>query len=266
MLKIALTQLKSSVNKEENLEEMKKVVKQAYENRAKLVVFPEMYMFYAEKMSLEEKFNNAETLEGNFVKETKRLAKEYNLGIVVGIHERAQNDMRTYNTTIVVNNEGEVIHIYRKTHLYDAFNYSESKRIIRGDNKLEPFDYLGYKIGLMVCYEVRFPEIARTLALKGAELLLIPSAWFKGYNKEDQWETLVKARALENTVYVGTSNQIGNDFTGISMFVDPMGIVLERATEEEEYIIYGEVRKERLESVRKVLPVLAQRRKELYEL
>lgn len=265
-MKIALTQLKSSENKDENLEIIKRKTKEAFEEKAKLVVFPEMFMFYAENMSLEEKYKNAEDINGNFVNNVRRLAKEYNIGIILGIHERVKNDIRTYNTIVTIDNEGNIVHIYRKTHLYDAFNYQESSRIIKGDNKLEPFDFMGFKIGLLVCYEVRFPEIARTLTLKGAEVLIIPSAWFKGYNKEDQWETLVKARSLENTVYVATSNQIGNVFTGFSMFVDPMGVVMARANEEDNTIIYGNLSKERIEKVRKILPLLLQRRRELYEL
>lgn len=266
-LTIALTQLKSSRNKEENLELMRKYIIEASEQKAKLVVFPEVFMFYSpEEESVEEKHVKSETLEGSFVTTLRKYAKEYNIGIITGLYEKVNGDLRTYNTVIAINNEGEIIKVYRKTHLYDAFNYAESKKVLPGNNKYEPFELYNFKIGIIVCYEVRFPEIARTLALKGAEALIIPSAWVKGYYKEDHWETLVKARALENTIYVATSNQIGNIFTGYSMLVDPLGFILERANEEEEYMIIGKIYKERIKKVRKVLPLLNQRRRELYEI
>jgi predicted amidohydrolase len=166
---------------------------------------------------------------------------------------------------VTTNENGEIINVYRKTHLYDAFGYKESASVQPSDNPFKIFDFHGLKFGVMVCYEVRFPEIARTMALKGADAILIPSAWVKGYNKEDHWLTLIKARALENTVYIATSNQIGNIYTGITSCVDPLGVIIHRMNETEGFIV-GEISKQRIIEARMVLPTLIQRNNKLYEL
>ncbi len=266
VLRIGLTQLISSKNKEENLEKIEKFVKKAKELNADMIVFPEVFMIYfTSEDSLEKRAKEAETLDENFVKTILKLSKQYNIGITVGIYESIKDHLKTYNTIITTDDNGEILNVYRKTHLYDAFNFKESDYYEPSNNKYNVFEYKGFKLGVMVCYEIRFPEIARTLALKGSELIIVPAAWFKGYNKEEQWLTLIKARALENTIYIATSNQIGNVFTGIASFVDPMGIILNRMNEEEGLII-GEASKERLKDVRRILPSIYQRRRELYEL
>mgnify|MGYP001773203513 CR=1 FL=1 len=179
--------------------------------------------------------------------------------MIFRMHERVPGELKTYNTVLTINDVGEIMNIYRKMMLYDAFGMRESNDTIPGKTKPKVFRINNVNIGVMVCYEVRFPEIARSLALDGAELIVIPSAWVKGYNKEDIWISTVKARAMENTVYIGTSNQIGNIFTGISVFADPLGILVQRATEEEGIFIQY-VSKERIKYARKILPLLEQRK------
>lgn len=180
------------------------------------------------------------------------------------MYESIEKQAKTYNTTITTNAEGEIINVYRKTHLYDAFNFKESDYLLPSDNKLQIFEYNGFMIGTMVCYEVRFPEMVRTLALKGAEVIVVPSAWVRGYNKKEHWLTLVKTRALGNTVYLVSSNQIGNIYTWISCFVDPFGLIVQRATDQEGLIL-DEASKDRLNRVRELLPVLAQRNRAIYD-
>ncbi|PMP81541.1 MAG: amidohydrolase [Caldisericum exile] len=266
ILKIGLTQLLSSKNKEENLLKIEKFVKNAKNLGAEMVIFPEIFMVYfTSDDSLEKRVSEAESLDSNFVKSILKLSKQYNISITVGMYESIKNSLKVFNTTITTDDNGELLNVYRKTHLYDAFNFKESDFYEASNNPYKVFDFNGFKIGIMVCYEVRFPEIARTLALKGADVILVPSAWVRGYNKEEHWITMIKARALENTVYIATSNQIGNIYTGITSFVDPLGILLHRMNENEG-IIVGEVNKGRIEEARKVLPLLSQRRPSLYEL
>ncbi|PMP92665.1 MAG: hypothetical protein C0171_00215 [Caldisphaera sp.] len=263
-LKIGLTQLVSSKNKEENILKIEKFSKKAKNKGADMVVFPEVFMIYfSSEDSLEKRSKEAESLDGNFVKSILKISKEYNLSITVGMYESIENSLKTYNTIITTDDNGNIINIYRKTHLYDAFNFKESDFFKESKNPYRVFDFNGFKIGVMVCYEIRFPEIARILALNGADVILVPSAWFKGYNKEEHWLTMIKARALENTVYIATLNQIGNVFTGITSFVDPLGIIMHRMNEEEG-IIFGEVDKERINEARKILPLLTQRKTDLY--
>ncbi|PSO07307.1 hypothetical protein B9Q04_11595 [Candidatus Marsarchaeota G2 archaeon BE_D] len=265
-LRIACTQLVSERSKEENLLKIEKFAKKAKSYGARMVVFPEVFMcYFTPDEPLEKRAKQAEGLNGHFVKSVSRISKEQGVSITVGMHETVEGSLKTYNTTITTDENGEIINVYRKTHLYDAFNYKESAFNQPSNNPFKVFDFDGFKVGVMVCYEARFPEIARTLALKGAEVILIPSAWVKGYNKEDHWLTLVKARAVENTTYIATSNQIGNIYTGITSFVDPLGIILHRMNETEG-VILGEVSRERLTEARMTLPVLSQRNNTLYEL
>ncbi|MEM0272158.1 MAG: carbon-nitrogen hydrolase family protein [Thermoprotei archaeon] len=264
-LRIACTQVASSRSKEDNLQKIEKYARLAKRNGAEMVVFPEVFMcYFSPEDTLEQRSKQAESLSGKFVKTVREISRENGVSITVGIHESVEGSLKTYNTTVTTDENGEIINVYRKTHLYDAFNYTESAATQQSNNPLKVFRYGDFNVGVMVCYEVRFPEIARTLTLKGADIILIPSAWVKGYNKEDQWLTLVKARAIENTVYIATSNQIGNIYTGITSFVDPLGVILHRMNESEGYIV-GEASRERLKTARHTLPLLTQRNKTLYE-
>ncbi|MEM3193205.1 MAG: carbon-nitrogen hydrolase family protein [Candidatus Parvarchaeota archaeon] len=263
-LKIALTQLTASREKDENLKKIKKYAKEAAENKSDLVVFPEVFMFYfGTDEDLNLKFEKSESIDGKFVDSVKRISKEYHINIIFGMHEKSSDRPKTYNTTLAINEQGEVINLYRKTHLYDAFGMKESDQNVPGTDRPKIFKINDFNIGVIVCYEIRFPEMARILALDGADLIVVPSAWVKGYNKEDFWLSTVKTRAMENTVYIGTSNQIGNVYTGIAAFVDPLGILIERATEEEGMIIQR-VKRERIIQARKILPLLSQRNTSIY--
>lgn len=263
-LTVALTQLVSSPEKDENLEKMGMYVKEASKRNADLIAFPEGFMFHHSKEEgLETKFEKSESLNGKFVNSVKGLAKKYKINIIFGMHERPPSKLRTYNTTVTVDDKGKIANVYRKTHLYDAFDMKESDQNIPGTDKPKVFKIKNINIGVIVCYEIRFPEMARTLALSGADLIIVPSNWIKGYNKEDLWLSSIKTRAMENTVYVGTSNQIGNISTGITSFVDPLGIIVERATEEEGMFIQY-VKKDRILEARKILPLLSQRNTSVY--
>jgi predicted amidohydrolase len=263
-LAVALTQLVSSTEKEENLKTMWKYVKEAAKKNADLIAFPEGFMFHHNKEDgLEAKFKKSESINGRFVGEVRKMAKKYKISIIFGMNERPNKGFKTYNTTLALDEKGAIANIYRKTHLYDAFDMRESDQNIPGTEKPRVFKIKNIRVGVTVCYEIRFPEIARMLALGGAELIIVPSAWVKGYNKEDFWLSSIKTRAMENTVYVGTSNQIGNNYTGITSFVDPLGILVERATEEEGMFIQY-VRKDRISQARKILPLLSQRNTSIY--
>jgi len=266
MLKISLVQAKSDPDKNVTLKKIENYVVRAKRQNSDLIVFPEIFMFYSPvEESNDIRSVKSESLNGQYVNKIKKIAEKHNIRIIVGIYEKINGKSKIYNTIIMVNEKGEIDLTYRKTHLYDAFNFKESEIYLSSNNDFPIFKLGKFKIGLMVCYEIRFPEIARTLALKGVDAVIIPSAWVKGYNKEDQWLTLVKARAIENTIYVLTSNQIGNVFTGITCVADPMGNIIMRASEEEGMII-TELRKERINEVRKIVPVLKQRKPELYKL
>jgi len=268
---IVMAQVGSSNKKAENLLKAEKAFKDSKNlYGAEMVVFPEAFMSYFEVGTPSEvKLEDGEAIDGPFVSSMRKLAKSYGVWTIFGMRERIDDDeeekgKRSYNSTVVINSEGSVVGVYRKTHLYDAFGAKESDRIKPGDTLFEPIDTPFGKIGLFVCYELRFPEIARHQALHGADILIVPSGWVKGPLKENHWRSLVTARAIENTVYVVACDHVNDYYMGQSMFVDPMGVVLAQGTEEE-CLIPCRIDLNRVQEVRKRLPSHLHRQSHLYE-
>ncbi|WP_419878425.1 carbon-nitrogen hydrolase family protein [Brevibacillus centrosporus] len=263
-MKVAIAQLTSTMDKTENLQKAAAYIAKAKASGADFVILPEMYLAPATPKTGVTPAQVAEPLDGPFVTGLANAAREQGVYVVCGIYESIPNDPdRAYNTTVFLNRSGELIHTYRKTHLYDAFSFVESDAIAPGDNPYQVVETEFGKIGLMVCYEVRFPEIARQFALQGADILFVPAGWVAGAMKEDHWETLVRARAIENTMFVCAADQVGNIFAGRSLIVDPMGVVLASAGEEEALIV-AELDMDRISRVRGKLPSVANRRPEFY--
>jgi predicted amidohydrolase len=187
---------------------------------ADLVVFPEAFARdFGEPGS--ELAGVAEPLDGAFVTEVERVAAERGTTIVAGLFE--QTDGVPFNTLVV---RGAARADYRKIHLYDSFGYRESDVLAPGQLTPVTFDLDGTTVGLLTCYDLRFPELARALVDRGAEVLLVPAAWVAGPRKVEHWTTLLRARAIENTVHVVGVGQPGPRYTGHSMVVGPMGDVM----------------------------------------
>lgn len=263
-MKVAVAQLKSSPDKDANLQKAKEYIKKAKESGADFVLLPEMYMCYLHPKSGVQYAEIAEPLDGPFVSGLAESARENQIYVICGVFESKPDDaLRAYNTTVFLNRSGELLQAYHKTHLYDAFSYKESDSIIPGSVAQNIIETEFGKVGLMVCYEVRFPEISRRLAINGADFLFIPAGWVAGQMKEEHWRTLLRARAIENTVYIFAADQVENNFSGQSMIIDPMGVVKANAGEEEALII-SEVDLNRIKRVREKLPSVADRRPEFY--
>lgn len=182
-------------------------------------------------------------------------AKKYGMWVICGMSEKVEDpsDPRKYNTTVVINSEGELVGSYRKTHLYDAFGYKESDANKPGDKFFEPIDTPFGKIGLFVCYEVRFPEVARYQRSKGADIIIMPTAWIAGKLKSHHFQTLITARAIENTVYMLACDLCDENCIGESVVVDPMGVTIANAGEGEG-LISAVIDTDRIEAVRKSCP------------
>ena len=263
-MRVAIAQLISSSDKIANLAKVKKYIVKAKEMGADLICFPESFMVYVPVTSDVKQADVAEPLDGPFVTGLTEAARKNQIYVVCGIYETEQRDkVRAYNTTVVLDREGKLIHSYRKTHLYDAFAHQESKSVIPGDGPLKVFETEFGKIGLLVCYELRFPEITRQLVLQGADILMIPTSWVAGSLKEEQFEILLRARAIENTAYVCACGQVGNTHIGRSMVLDPMGIIVCSAGEEE-CIFVADMDLDRVRRVREKNPCVDQRRTEFY--
>lgn len=266
MMKIAAAQLSASHDKQHNLDKILACIAKAKTENADLVVFPEAAMAVIDKNRGVKPAEIAEPLDGHFVSALASAARKHGIHVICGIYEKQpQEPARAYNTVVVLDDEGNRLHSYRKTHLYDAFSYHETQNILAGDTPLIPVRTKLGTIGLLVCYELRFPEISRTLALKGADILVVPTAWVAGPMKEEHLFTLARARALENTVFVCIAGQTGNIYTGGSAIFNPMGVVMASAGAEEE-LISAAIHPGQIQAARQKLPCLTHRRPEFYKL
>jgi deaminated glutathione amidase len=256
-LNVAVVQLAASLDPAENREALGVLDTICSEGpKPDLVVFPESMMRdFGNPGSDISEF--AEDLDGPFVKRLAELAATHDVTVVAGMFERSADPDRPYNTLVVVDPEG-LRATYRKIHLYDSFGYKESERLLAGDMKPVVVEVGGFQVGLMTCYDLRFPEMARALVDRDAELLVVPAAWVAGPLKVDHWRTLLKARAIENTVYVAAAGQPAPRYTGHSMVVSPRGEALEIA--DGEVAVRSRIERELLDEVRAENPSLANRR------
>lgn len=196
----------------------------------------------------------AEPLDGPFGTAVEAAAERLGSTVVAGMFE--ETGETPYNTLLV---RGDAVADYRKIHLYDSFGYRESDRLSGGPLEPVTFPLAGLTFGLMTCYDLRFPELARLHADAGVDALVVPAAWVAGDRKVDHWRTLVRARAIENTVYVIAVGQPAPRYSGHSMVVDPLGDVVVEAGEGEE-MVTAELTADRVVEARRTNPSLANRR------
>ena len=221
-LRVALVQRASSLDPAENREALA-----GLDVEADLTVLPEA--FARDFGSPGEDISAyAEPLDGPFAKAVADLAGSTGT-VVAGMFETAPDPERPYNTLVV---RGRAEAAYRKIHLYDSFGYRESDRLTAGPWEPTVVEVNGFGVGLMTCYDLRFPELARALLDAGADVLVVPAAWVPGRDeaeharKVDHWRTLVRARAIENTAYVVAVGQAAPRYTGHSLVSDPHGALL----------------------------------------
>ncbi|TDD22140.1 carbon-nitrogen hydrolase family protein [Nonomuraea diastatica] len=223
MTRIALCQIPVSPDPPANLERAREALARA--EGADLAIFPEATLTrYGRRIT-----SFAEPLDGPFVSGLAEAAKEHGLAVIAGVFE--PGEQRVHNTAVAIDAQGTVRAAYRKIHLFDSFGAKESDLVEPG---AEPVvvELAGVRVGLITCYDVRFPELARALVDQGAELFAVIAAWGSGPLKEDHWVTLVRARALENTMWTAAIGQAPNPAeasdgygVGRSMLVDPLGVV-----------------------------------------
>ncbi len=256
-LTVAVAQFAPSEDKGANLEAITGLLQQAAERGAELVVLPEYAVFTVPTM--DDRFvDTAERLDGPSVTRLAESAAQLNLTVIVGVNESAENG-RIHNTLVGIQ-DGKVAAVYRKVHLYDAFGYKESDRVVAADPSTPQLLAInGFTVGMQTCYDLRFPETSRTLVDAGADVIALPAEWVPGPLKEYHWNTLLRARAIENTVYVLAAGQIAPAGSGNSVILDPMGIPL-AALGEAAGIGVAVLERDRLDAVRTVNPALTLRR------
>lgn len=255
--KIALAQFFVKETSEENLAIVKDLIHRAHAAGAKLLVLPEGIIARKPGVGSWSR-DHAETLDGPFVTGLVKATEGKDIAVVGTVHIKVPGESRVHNDLIVARN-GKLELVYTKLHLYDAFKGKESDNVVPGDEvpgliKIGPFT-----AGFMTCYDVRFPELARRLALDGADLLVLPAAWVKGPLKEMHWDLNVRMRALENTCFMAAVSECGPVNIGSSKVVNPLGVVTAQAGVTDELLL-AEIDHDLVASTRAALPVLENRR------
>jgi predicted amidohydrolase len=245
-------------------------VRAAAADGAELVVLPERLDIRGTAADYAER---AESLDGRAVRWARALARELGIDLVAGsIAERREGHQRVANTSVHVGPDGELKALYRKIHMFDVevggVEYRESEHSEAADEVVVSETVAGLRVGLTICYDLRFPELYRILALRGARIVTVP-ANFTRVTGEAHWEVLLRARAIENQVFViapGQGRRPGpeGDSYGNSMIVDPWGVVLARAGGEGACVVAADLDLARQDEIREKLPSLANRVAEAY--
>jgi predicted amidohydrolase len=266
-MRVAVCQLNAREDRSVNLAVAKDLLDRAAAGGADLAVLPE----YVDYLGPAAGAPKPEAVDGEFAAFFADAARQLNMWVLAGsFHEASADPQRTYNTSLVFDRSGELAGVYRKIHLYDVeipgrVSYHESRSVAPGSITDEPavVDVEGVPVGLSICYDLRFPELYRRLAVAGAQVLVVPAA-FMLHTGRDHWEVLLRARAIENQCYVLAAGQIGDHDPGRtcfgrSMVIDPWGTVLGQAPDTVGVSIV-DIDLGRLASIRAELPSLANRR------
>lgn len=273
-LRVAAIQLNSGDDKAANLAAAEAAIAQAAEAGARLVVLPELWTYLGPS---DGNRTNAEPVPGPATMRLAALAYRHSInvhgGSLLELPDDAPDEAKPHNTAVLFDANGRLVTTYRKIHLFDAAPrddappYQESATMAAGDDVVTAV-VGGLRLGLATCYDLRFPELFRALALAGADVILVPSA-FTLETGRDHWEPLVRARAIENGCYIIAAGQVGTHppqraTYGHSMIVDPWGRVLAQAGGETPEIITAEIDTTRVADVRRRIPSLANRRPDVY--
>mgnify|MGYP006283359569 CR=1 FL=1 len=263
-LKVAIAQMASGADKADNVRCAVDLTGRAADEGARVVALPETFDYRGESIDLE---NVAEPLPGTALTPLQRLAAERELWILAGsVHEHNPKG-RPFNTSVLIGPDGDIVAAYRKIHLFDITidnrSVSESTKYAAGSEVVLAYA-AGIRMGLSICYDIRFPELYREMAASGVDLIFIPSS-FTRMTGEAHWEVLVRARAIENLSFVVAPGQSGTGAGGIpthghSMIVDPWGRVLARASNEENTLLFADLDLETLTEARQQLPALHNRK------
>ena len=260
-LKVGVIQLNSRGDKEKNLQIIRENIKMAANDGSQLICLPE----YSSYLSDFEVIENAESLDGYTVNFYKKLSQKHGIYIHCGSFiEKSEEKDRAYNTSLLFNPKGKIIGRYRKIHLFDVdipgqFTSKESNKIKPGEKITSVETEIG-NMGFSICYDLRFPELYRVLINKGVQVIFVPAA-FTMHTGKDHWEALIRARAIENQVYIIAPAQFGkypknNECYGNSMVVDPWGTVIARAPNKVGYITV-DIDLKYQNKIKKVMPCLS---------
>ncbi len=264
-LRAAAVQLNSTADRQRNLAAADRLTRAAAAAGAQLIVLPEKWAVLG---APEQTAAGAESLDGPAIGWARATARELGIDLIAGsIAERVDGAEKGRNTSVHVGPDGEVQAVYHKIHMFDVEvggrAYRESEHEDPGDEIVLSATAGGVELGLTVCYDLRFPELYRALAARGARVLVVPAAFTLATTRE-HWEVLLRARAIEDQAFVVAANQVGEHAPGYrsggrSMIVDPWGLVLAQAPDKETFAI-ADLDLDRQAEIRRQLPSLANRR------
>ncbi len=269
-LKTAVIQVNSQDNLLENLATVERLLDEAAGMGAQFASLPEFWPYLGPYSGFDQA---AQTVPGPFIERLQEKARQHHMLVHAGsiVERHPELPGKFYNTCVLINRAGELVAKYRKIHLFDVNlangeKHYESQRIVPGD-EIVTAEVDGITFGLSICYDLRFPELYRLLALRGAQVLMVP-AGFTLHTGRDHWEVLLRARAIENLCYVVAPAQVGSyppnkQCFGRSMIVDPWGLVLAQASDVPG-VIMTEIDLETITRARAQIPCLENRRPEMY--
>ena len=269
-MRAAVVQLTSTADRERNLATADRLTRAAAGAGAELVVLPEKWAVLG---TPEQTAAGAEALDGPALAWAGETASELGIELVAGsIAERVEGAERGSNTSVHFGPDGEARAVYRKIHMFDVDvggrSYRESENEAPGDEVVVSETAGGVQLGMSICYDLRFPELYRILAVRGARVLLVPAAFTLATTRE-LWEVLLRARAIEDQAFVVAANQVGQHAPGYrsggrSMIVDPWGVVLAQAPDTETVVV-ADLDMDRQAEIRRTMPSLANRRPSAYQ-
>jgi N-carbamoylputrescine amidase len=278
---VALIQMRCDPSSAKNLERAEHFIRHAARAGAGIICLPELFLspYFCQSVDIAA-FDRAETIPGPTTERLTRVAKETSAVIVASLFERRTAGV-FHNAVAVIDADGALLGIYRKMHIPDDPLYHEKYYFTPGDLGFRCFDTKQGRIGTLICWDQWFPEAARLTALRGAEVLLYPTAigWHPrekaehGSAQYDAWQTIQRAHAIANGVFVAAVNRVGHegpgdggglDFWGGSFVSDPFGVVLKKSSHESEEVLIVECDRARLEDVRRNWPFLRDRRIDAY--
>ncbi|MCE2852385.1 MAG: carbon-nitrogen hydrolase family protein [Roseiflexaceae bacterium] len=266
-MRVGLVQINTQEDRQHNVARAVELIGQAVAQGAELVALPECVTFLGRR---EHHAANAEAIDGDTAQAFAAAAKRHGIWLHGGSIIEKSGHGKDYNTTLVFNPQGERVAIYRKIHLFDVDiapgSYRESDTYLPGE-QIVTTDIAGITLGLTICYDMRFPELYRCLALAGAKVIAVPAA-FTAFTGKDHWEPLLRARAIENQCYIIAPAQwgehpVGRQCYGRSLIINPWGTVIAQAPDGEGVVV-ANLDMSELERIRKSVPSLANRRPAIY--
>lgn len=258
-ISIAVAQFSPSADRVKNRGRVTGLIGEAASAGAHLIVLPEYSSFCAPRLG-PDFLENSEPNDGPFLTAVSDAARTNSIWVIAGLVERSTEKARFSNALVALDPAGNLATTYRKQHLYDAFGARESQWVIPGNaGAPSTITVEGLTVGLQTCYDLRFPEVTRTLVDAGAHAIAVAAQWFDGPAKKHHWDTLIAARSIENTVYVAAADQSGPVAIGSSQIVDPLGVTL-ASLDAEPGIALAPASLARVLEVRKTNPALRERR------